>query len=654
MAIKKITTSRCGSAWSVGALAMCLIGSDASLASDVMAVSHGTRVSTEASGRAVVLPSGPVGDVSHNIFSRFDIDRAGVVFANQSVKARTIVAEVRGQASSRIAGPVEVEGPRANLILANQNGLQIDGGSFVNFGSVALTTGQVKLRDQVLGPGRTQRYVDVSTTGGAIDVGPGGLSANLIRLELIAKRIGIEGEIQNSYSSTTAKTRLIAGDSVAQFDTVASPSDNLTPWVYYSGGSEITTAREALHIGVGSSVTSGQVEIRVTDKGAGVYNAGDVLASAGDFNIETTGKLVQAGGSLRAQGRIRGKVGSLHQHNTEQRTATISSGVSTRIEAQGDIINLGGEIAGETRAGADDTPHAVMLKAGGTIENRTELGAVQPAVIHGRGDGVRLEAGEGIVSVNARIVANGAFDVVTGGTVRHESVHQTGAGFSRSSAGNWLWRESDAHDDAGQLADLKNQAYWVAEGPITVHGNRIENLGGHIFSNVGKVSFDAATDIVNQAHLVGQTRLTRTCFLFFCRMHASTTEALVGGDVLATGTVEMKAGGRILNDGGQVLGQQGMLLDAPDIVARARPIHLSIARDRGLKAWLGDTWARLYAIDQGGSFTAQQGQLILRGRARQEGGRFVAGDGVHGDIEVIRAPYRDPIRIDSHLGILWW
>lgn len=654
MATRKITAAHFGGAWSACALAMCLLGSGTSWASDVVAVSHGTRVNTEASGRAVVLPSGPVGDVSHNIFSRFDVDRAGVVFANQSAKARTIVAEVRSQASSRIAGPVEVEGPRANLILANQNGLQIDGGSFVNFGSVALTTGQVRLRDQVLGSGRIQRYVDVSTAEGGIDIGPGGLSANLIRLELIAKRIGIEGTIQNSYSSATAKTRLVAGESVAQFDTVASPSDNLTPWVYYSGGSERTTGREALHIGVGSSVTSGQVEIRVTDKGAGVYNAGDVLASAGDFSIETSGELVQAGGSLRAQGRIRGKVGSLHQQNTEQRTATISAGVSTRIDAEGDIINLGGEIAGHARAGSDDTPYAVMLKAGGTLENRTELGAPQPAVIHGRGDGVRLEAGKGVVSVNARVLANGAFEVVTGGNVRHESLHQAGAGSTRSSEGNWLWRESEVHDDAGQLADPKNLAYWVAEGPITVQGNRIANLGGNIFSNAGKVSFDAATEIVNQAHLVGQTTLKRECVLFLCRMHASTTETLVGGDVLATGAVEMKAGGRILNDGGQVLGQQGMLLDAPDIVARARPIHLSIARDRGLKAWLGDTWARLYAVDQGGSFTAQQGQLILRGRARQEGGRFVAGDGLRGEIEVIRAPYRDPIRIDSHLGILWW
>ena len=90
----------------------------------------------------------------------------------------------------------------------------------------------------------------------------------------------------------------MVGESHAQFDTVASPTDNLTPWVYYSSGNAAPTTDVALHFAVGSSVTSGRVEVRVTDKGAGVHNAGDLLASAGDFRIDSSGALVQAGGSF--------------------------------------------------------------------------------------------------------------------------------------------------------------------------------------------------------------------------------------------------------------------------------------------------------------------------------------------------------------------
>jgi filamentous hemagglutinin family protein len=593
--------------------------------------------------------------VSHNVFSRFDVDSAGAVFANQVTRARTIVAEVRGQAGSRIAGPIEVAGPRANLIFANQNGLQIDGGSFINFGSVALTTGAVALRDQTVASGQLQRYVDVNTTGGRIEVAAGGLSANLIRLELIAKNLQVDGAIENTYSSSTAQTQFVVGNSLARFDTIASPTDNLTPWVYYQAGVAQPRTDVALHFGVGSSVTSGRIDMRVTDKGAGVHNAGKLLASAGDFHIDSTGALVQAGGSLRAQGTVQAQVGQLLQYNTEGRIATISAGTNTRLQASGDIVNRGGEIAGYARAeGETDVPYAVSLKAGGTIENRTEIGAAQTAVIHGRADGVRLEAGAGIESVNARIVAHGALDMVTPGTARNESQHLAGQGAWQSSEGNWWQRSSAFHRDAGRLADPNHQGYWVAEGPVQVRAGRIENLGGQVFSNAGKVSFEAATDILTQAYMVGQAALTRSCHVFLCRMRAASNEALIGGQVLAADTIEMKAGGRIVNDGGQVLGQNGARIEAPEVVARARPVHLAIVRDRGLKAWLGDTWARLYAVDQGGSFTAQHGRLILLGRARQEGGRFEAADGIDGAVEVVRPPHRDPVRIEDHIGILWW
>ena len=97
-----------------------------------------------------------------------------------------------------------------------------------------------------------------------------------------------------------------------------------------------------------------------------------------------------------------------------------------------------------------------------------------------------------------------------------------------------------------------------------------------------------------------------------------------------------------------------MQLQAPQIIARSRPVHTVILRDKGLKALLGDTWAQVYATDQGGSFTAQQGRLILQGAARQEGGSFQAQDGVDGAIEVIRLPQRDPVRLENHLGLLRW
>ena len=70
-----------------------------------------------------------------------------------------------------------------------------------------------------------------------------------------------------------------------------------------------------------------------------------------------------------------------------------------------------------------------------------------------------------------------------------------------------------------------------------------------------------------------------------------------------------------------------------------------------VRAFFGDRWAGLYAIDQGGGFTAQTGRLSLHGQAIQDRGFFIASQGVDGVITVERAPGRDPVDLSSHLGV---
>lgn len=631
------------------------IHAPAARAADVVA--HGstaTQVSVQHNGHVDVVPATARDGVSYNGFDRFNVDAAGLTFRNDDVKARTIVSEVLSASPSRIDGPVDVSGPRANLIVANQNGIRVNGGSFFNFGSVALTTGAVTLRDQAQASGYVQRYVDVHTTQGAIEVGPEGLSGNLIRLEMIAKTVGIQGAVANTYSSATGTVRIVAGESLAQFDTAASPLDNLTPWVYYSAGRAAGDAI-ALDLSADSKVTSGRIEILVTDQGAGVRNAGQMVAAAGDFRLSSTGLLEQTGGSIQSLGQTHVQAADVLQTNDGERIGLISAGTNAIVETTGSIRNIGGEISGQVRQDDDpQAPYAVLLQAGGVIENRTPLGAAQPALIFGRGDSVALIAEQGIESVNARVVSNGGLTVRTSQAARNESLYTPGAGRDEWQSHNLFTDRRGYTVDMGALDDPGNQAYWVAQGDIDIGAGDFLNLGGQVFSNAGNVRIAARQDVVTRAHSVGQFEYHQSCLLFLCRRSASSTETLVGGQIMAAGTLDISAGGQILNDAGQVYAGQGMQLQAPEIIARGRPVHTVILRDKGLKALLGDTWAQVYAADQGGSFTAQQGRLILQGAARQEGGTFQALDGVDGAIEVIRTPQRDPVRLENHLGILWW
>src|SRR5690606_31228486 len=56
--------------------------------------------------------------------------------------ARVIVNEVNSAAQTRLMGPLEVAGQRADVIIANPSGLVVDGLSFINAAGVTLTTGR--------------------------------------------------------------------------------------------------------------------------------------------------------------------------------------------------------------------------------------------------------------------------------------------------------------------------------------------------------------------------------------------------------------------------------------------------------------------------------------------------------------------------------
>lgn len=198
-----------------------------------------TTVTTAAGGAQTVNIAPAVAGVSQNTYLSFNVGAAGATLNNVGINARTIVNQVTSTNPSLIEGAISVAGSRANVILANPNGITVNGGSFVNAGHVALTTGQVSFSDVQIAPGLIQRNVVLGTTGGTIVIGPGGLSAALVDLDLIAKNVQIEGSLSNTFSSGTALTRILAGASSVTLNTGFSASDNV-PSTY-----EATPATEA-------------------------------------------------------------------------------------------------------------------------------------------------------------------------------------------------------------------------------------------------------------------------------------------------------------------------------------------------------------------------------------------------------------------------
>ncbi|AIO38960.1 hypothetical protein DM40_3723 [Burkholderia cenocepacia] len=671
-----------------------------------------TSVSVGPNGRQLVNLAPAVAGVSSNTYSSFNVTAAGATLNNAGINARTIVNQVTSTNRSLIEGEIEVAGPRANVVLANPNGITINGGSFVNTGHVALSTGNVSFNDLQIAPGVIQRNIVLDTSTGTIVVGPGGLAGALIGLDLIAKNIVVDGAIDNTFSSATAGVRLLAGRSRVELNTGLSPNDNANDWLSRTATNDPDTASTyAIDITAAGSVTSGRVQLIVTDRGPGVRSAGAMNASLGDFTLTSSGNVEMSnakvnvardldvavqggitltdtevkangghanvsgadaialtGSSLMASGSVKlnGAGIALNPDDAMKGSTVASSQSGVVLKSAADIANVGSLVQGQTAIDADpDSAGAVTLNAAGRILNQSQP-QTRIGILFGVQGDVSLTAGADVVNRNARILSNRSVSIHTGGDLQNIVDHSTGVqngavvGFSEQ-GGRFLFfkHRSDGFTvDYGELADASKLAYITADaGNVTVRAANVTNIGGSILSNGGAIDIAARNNIVTRAIFTGQASYRRSCFIF-CRASASSSVQAFGGVIEAKADIALKAGQQITNTGGTVLALGALTLDAPKTLAQGLPGYTVINRNHDLKAWFGNRWAAIYAADTGGLFTGGTGKVRLTGEADIEGGAYSAPEGVlaAGGIVTIRPPHRDLVTIGNgnHMGLVSW
>ncbi|AJC23301.1 hypothetical protein RO07_12355 [Pandoraea pulmonicola] len=650
-----------------------------------------TSVTIGADGRQNVAIAAPVHGVSHNTYTSFNVDRAGATLNNAGVNARTIVNEVTGTAPSLIQGQIAVAGPRANVVLANPNGITVNGGSFVNTGHVALSTGQVSFSDVLIAPGLYQRNVVLNTGRGTIEVAGGGLAGTLIGLELIAKTVKVGAPITNDFSSPTAYVRVIAGSSKVSLNTSFSPDDNNNDWVTLANAQQANPNAIALDIEPAGSITSGRIQLLTTDLGAGVRHAGTLMANAGDFSLSSAGDVMLApsskinvannlswqasgqttvsGASILTGGSINlSSHGVLVQNVGALQSTVVSSRSSVSIRSQGDITNVSSLIQGVVRDRAlASSTGAITLDATGTVTNTSDASNPGGAfgVIFGVNDDVVVRAGRDIVNLNARVESNQSVTLQAQGDVSNIISHIEGAngGVSTAYANSgrrWLLfstRDEGFSVDYGAIPAPTQLSYIIADaGNVTISGRNVYNVGGTVLTNGGDIRVAAARDLVNQAVMTGQASYRRTCFIF-CRATASSTTASHGGQMQAAGGISLSAGQSASNVGGNVIAWGGDLsIVAPLVTAQGLMGYTAFNGTRGLKAWFGNHWAAIYAQNDGGLFSAASGEVALTGRGVIKGGVISGAKGVRATqgIETAYVPYREPVRIGTHLGLTTW
>jgi filamentous hemagglutinin family protein len=488
-----------------------------------------TSVSATSSGHQTVSIAPAIGGVSHNTYSSFNVTSAGADLNNVGVNANTIVNQVTSTNQSLIQGAISVLGPRANVILANPNGITVDGGRFVNSGHVVLSTGQVAFPNVTLPSGATQRNVVLTTNGGTITIGPGGLgnlSDAMVNLDLIAKQLVVNGPVTNPYTSSTGGIRAIVGDSTNTYDTGFSPGDNGHDWLTSSTSPGTSSSGIAVDITALGGLTAGRVELIVTDKGAGVRNLGTFYATAGDVVVSANGDVGVIDGSIRAD---EGNISVATPGAVSLQGALLDAPGSVTVNSNG--ITLASDASGVTKVTGGN---AVSLTSAGGIASTDSViqasGIVNADGSTSGGD-VMLSAGVGDVSVtdgsvtaahNIQITTPGALSVqgTQVSAANNVTVNANGIAFADDATGQSILSADNAVSltSAGDIANTGSrlQAGTVAaDGTLSGDGLTLNATGsiinrstpenlGIIFAAGGVLSLSAQSDITNDnARILG-------------------------------------------------------------------------------------------------------------------------------------------------------
>ncbi|WP_197719182.1 hemagglutinin repeat-containing protein [Burkholderia stabilis] len=485
--------------------------------------------------------------VSMNTYNQFDVSKPGAILNNSPVvvqtqlgglingnpnfqpgdAARLIVNQVNSNNSSFIRGPIEIGGARAQLVIANQAGLVVDGGAFINTSRATLTTGQ-----PYFGPDGSLAGFNVNQ--GLISVVGAGLNAsNIDQVDLISRAVQANAKIYGK------NLNVVAGSNQVDYNSL-----NATP---------ITGNGAAPAIAIDVSQLGGMYANRVflvsSENGVGVANAGNIAAQAGDLTLQANGRLVLSGqtnasgnmslsasggiqnsgttygkqsvtvdtgaadltnsGTLTAQQNLTANVGSLNS------TGTLGAGINadSTIGSSGDLSVTGaGQVAatGRNNAGgnASFTGGGVDLSnsataANGNLALTATAGDVNLTGSTASAKGTVNAQASGTVVNDRGNLSSGAGMTLSGGNLSNQggragsqgplSVQMAGTVSNRNGA---LISQSAADVHGGAIQN--NAGLIQSAGRQTIAGASVDNSAGRLISlNADGLSVTATGAVTN-------------------------------------------------------------------------------------------------------------------------------------------------------------
>ncbi len=216
---------------------------------------------------------GPNGLILNNGRTNTNTELAGMINANANLtgnSARIILNEVTSQNISHLNGMIEVGGQRADVVIANANGIVGSGFGFINTNRATLTTGSPMIENGNL--------TGFDVAQGSIQVGSDGMANNgLSRVDFLSRAMEINGAI---YAS---EINGITGTNQIDYPTLAATAYE---------GDPLLKPQVAIDVAVLGGMYAQRIVLVGTEKGVGVNSAGALSATGGNVTITTDGKII--------------------------------------------------------------------------------------------------------------------------------------------------------------------------------------------------------------------------------------------------------------------------------------------------------------------------------------------------------------------------
>ena len=310
-------------------------------------------------GITLVNVAGPsAGGVSRNDYTNFNVPQNGVILNNSYQMANTklggyvpgnanmmrgsanvIVNEVTSHNLTDMKGFIEVAGRKASVVVANPNGITVDGGGFINTDRAVLTTGKTEYDPT----GNLNSY---RVEQGRISINGNGLNAkDANSLQILTEATNVNAGVwANTIETRTGKNTIDAKTLDTQ---KIGNSSNVGLDVSAIGG-----------------MYANSITMKGTNTGLGV-NVKGVVSSTQASSITSDGKIIVDGGvtsngnttlagqsiAIHNNGVVQGDVSTtVNSQETVSNSGLINSGKTTDIKAKSVDNHEGGRIYGDTVA----------------------------------------------------------------------------------------------------------------------------------------------------------------------------------------------------------------------------------------------------------------------------------------------------------------